>query len=162
MQEDIAANKVAAGNEVEGEEDGAIDINETDIDQQERVEVVEDNIQKDGDEEEADSKEKIIRFALEQFLNGEPYGILYQKFLGFISFASCISFIALTYTDWSREVPCCRAFYIELDRLETAVSELEAAGADIPDEYQKPWTIVDQCIAVGMPLCNQYYYSRMP
>lgn len=47
------------------DEDAAIDINETDIDQQERVEVVEDNLQKDGDEEEADSKEKIIRFALE-------------------------------------------------------------------------------------------------
>lgn len=50
-------------------------------------------------------------------MNGEPYGIHIERFIGFISVVSCCAFIILTYKDWSREAECCGPFYEELDRI---------------------------------------------
>ena len=107
----------------EGSNDGnldgpGIDLHETDIDNQNENQnaPLKEEDQAEDSEEETDTREKLIRVALDNFMNGETYGVQIERFIGLISVVSCCAFIILTYTDWSRDAECCIPFYHELDK----------------------------------------------
>ena len=85
-------------------------------------------------------------------MNGEPYGVHIERFIGCISVISCCAFIILTYQDWSRELSDCNRFYTELDRINSEFEKLTTNWASIcnddcrkcalisKDQFGKPLT----------------------
>ena len=89
--------------------------------------------------EEPESRDKIIRVNLENFLYQSLAGEMARKFIGLISVGSAITFVVLTETDWSIDDPCC------MNRDADPVCPI---GCN-PD---------NDCLVY----CDEFYYSRMP
>ena len=160
----VNVNKVKPSGEEDLNLDPDMDLNISEQDLQNetaRSMAKEDGEADEGNEEDTETRENRFRVYVDNFMNGDPYGVFIEQFIGVLSVSSCLAFLVLSYTDWSTVDECCIGFHKELEVYFTNFPLVNPTygddGYEGPDMY--PITqILDECD----PKCNQFYHSRMP